>query len=81
MHTILIRNATTGGTILLSLGPAINIAYIPIIDKSPCDVFIPKSACLNTSTASSTVTPTTLLALPSNLLNIVTTATQNTITR
>ncbi len=40
-----------------------------------------KSACLRTSTARSTVTPTTLLSFPMNLLYKDTTATQNIITR
>ena len=37
-------------------------------DNNPWDVRIPKSACLKTSTARSTVTPTTLLSLPESLV-------------
>ena len=72
MLIALTKNAGTGETILDNLGPAIRIQKIPAMDNNPWDVRIPKSACLKTSTASSTVTPTTLLALPVILLYNVT---------
>ena len=68
MLIALTKNAGTGETILDNLGPAIRIQKIPAMDNNPWDVRIPKSACLKTSTASSTVTPTTLLSLPVILL-------------
>ena len=64
MHTTLIKNAGTGDTIFESFGPAINIPKIPTMEANPCVVRIPKSACRRTSTARSTVTPTTLLLFP-----------------
>ena len=75
------RNARNGESILLKRGPTINIPKIPAIERSPCVVLIPKSACLSTSTAKRTVTPTTLFSDPVSLLNNVTTATQNAMTR
>ena len=64
MLIALTKNAGTGETILDNLGPAIRIQKIPAMDNNPWDVRIPKSACLKTSTASSTDTPKTLLSLP-----------------
>ena len=55
--------------------------YSKLTGSSPCVVLIPKSACRSTSTASRTVTPTTLLLLPVSLLYMLTTATQKAITR
>ena len=66
---------------LANRGAIIRITKIPTILNSPCVVLIPKSACRSTSTASSTVTPTTLLPLPIRFVYNVTTATQNAITR
>ena len=74
-------NAGTGDSVFAKRGAVIRIANIPVIESNPCDVRIPKSACLSTSTASRTVTPTTLLSFPINLLYSDTTATQNIITR
>ena len=81
MLTAFTKNAGTGETMLDSLGPIIKMLKIPAMDSRPCVVRIPKSACLKTSTARSTVTPTTLLSLPVILLYNVTTATQNAMTR
>ena len=81
MHTELTTNAPAGGSIFESLGPAISIAKIPAIHISPWLVLIPKSAWRSTKSARSTVTPATLLPFPVSLLYIVTTATQNAITR
>ena len=43
--------------------------------------FMPKSACRNTSIASSTTTPGTLLSFPKIMLNAVTTKKQNATTK
>ena len=64
MQTMLIRNAVKGSTMLANnLGPTIKIANIPAIEIRPWVVFMPKSACRNTSIASSTTIPT-LLSFP-----------------
>ena len=81
MQITFTTNAGIGASVFVNLGPAIRIKNMPAIEIRPCVVFIPKSACLSTSTARSTVTPTTLLSLPVIFVNKVTTATQNTITR
>ena len=81
MQTMLIRNAVKGSTMLLNLGPTIKIANIPAIEIRPWVVFIPKSACRNTSIASSTTTPGTLLSFPKIMLNAVTTKKQNATTK
>ena len=81
MQITLIKNAGTGETRLLILGPVIKIVKIPRIDPRPCVVRIPKSACRSTSTANRTVTPTTLLSFPVRLLYNDTTATQKAMTR
>lgn len=81
IHTTFTANAANGGTIFARRGPAISIPKIPAMESSPCVVLIPKSACRSTSTASRTVTPTTLLLLPVSLLYMLTTATQKAITR
>ena len=81
MQTVLIRKAVNGSTMLLNLGPTINIANIPAIEISPWVVFIPKSACRNTSIARSTTTPGTLLSFPKIMLNAVTTKKQNATTK
>ena len=81
MATAFTAKAGNGESIFAIRGAAIRIPKIPAIESKPWDVLIPKSACLRTSTARSTVTPTTLLSLPVNLVKRVTTATQNAITR